>query len=178
MITRIAITGPESTGKTTLSKTLAEKFNTVWIPEYVREYFSIFGSDYTYEDLEKIAKGQWALEKQIEKNANQLFFADTEMLVIKIWSECKYEKCSPWILNTLKTYAYDLYLLCYIDLPWEYDPLRENPSKSERLELFKLYVKNLERYNLPYVIINGKNQERNSMAINAVQNFLENKPNR
>lgn len=159
-IIRIAITGPESTGKTTLAQELAKRFKTIWVPEYVREYFEKHGSNYNYDDLEKIARGQLSLENKMAQQTNRFLFADTEMLVMKIWSQYKYGKCSPWITNAIETHRYDLFLLCNIDLPWQYDPLRENPSLAERKAIFDLYRAELEHYGFPYAIISGQGEER------------------
>ena len=170
-IIRIAVTGPESTGKTTLAQELAKHFKTVWVPEYVREYFEKYGSNYNYDDLEKIARGQLALEEKTAQQANRFLFADTGMLVMKIWSQYKYGKCSPWILNTIETHHYDLFLLCEIDLPWEYDPLRENPSKTERKTIFQHYKNELEKYGFPYVIISGQGKKRTEKAVEEVMSY-------
>ena len=167
-IIRIAVTGPESTGKTTLAKALAEHFGTIYIPEYAREYLDKNGSDYAYADLEKIAKGQLAMENQMSEKAKKLLFADTEMLVMKIWSEYKYGKCSPWITEIIKTHRYDLYLLCNIDLPWAYDPLRENPSLEERQAIFKRYQTALENYKFPYTIVSGTGETRINKTIQSI----------
>ncbi|MCD4735883.1 MAG: ATP-binding protein, partial [Bacteroidales bacterium] len=95
MIYRIAITGPESTGKSRLSAQLAEHFNTVWAPEYAREYLQKIQRPYTQEDLLEIAKGQKRMHEKMMKFARNILFCDTEMLVIKIWSEFKYGNCHP-----------------------------------------------------------------------------------
>jgi len=170
-IIRIAITGPESSGKTTLAKQLALHFNTVWVPEYARKYLNTNGNNYNYNDLEKIARGQLLSEKKIMKSAKHFLFADTEMLVIKIWSQYKYGKCSQWILDTLKEHRYNLFLLCKNDLPWAYDSLRENPDITERNILFEMYKTELENYEFPYVVISGKGEKRINAAINAVLQF-------
>lgn len=168
-IIRIAITGPESTGKTTLAQQLAKHFQTIYVPEYVRQYFEEKGNNnYSYNDLEKIARGQLALEKKMTSQANRFLFADTEMLVMKIWSQYKYGKCSAWILNAIKAHHYDLFLLCDIDLPWTYDPLRENPSEKERKIIFQLYKKELEKYGFPYAVVSGTNKARTKNAIKKI----------
>jgi len=164
-IIRIAVTGPESTGKTTLAKALAAHFGTIYVPEYAREYLDKNGKNYSYNDLEKIAKGQLAMENQMSEVSKKLLIADTEMLVIKIWSIYQYGKCSPWITETIKTHYYDLYLLCNIDLPWEYDPLRENPLPEERQAIFKLYQTELDNYKFPYIIVSGTGNTRINKVI-------------
>jgi NadR type nicotinamide-nucleotide adenylyltransferase len=158
MLKHIAITGPESTGKSDLANALAEHYQTVWVPEYARDYLNNLNCPYDYEDILKIAKGQVKAEKKILKYSNRLIFVDTEMIVLKIWCEVKYGKCHPWILDRLTEQNFELYLLTDIDLPWQPDPLREHPDK--RRILFNLYLDELKKRNLPFEIINGFGQQR------------------
>ncbi len=169
-ILRIALTGPESTGKSWLAKRLADYYHTVWVPEFAREYLEKKNGQYGFEDILQIAKGQKQSEKQLIAKANRLIFTDTESIVTKIWSEVVFGRCDPWIQEEIKNHPYDLYLLCYPDLPWEPDPLRENPDNRE--ELFRLYKQELETRRLPFSIIRGMGQERLQKAIQAVENIL------
>ena len=173
-IIKIAITGPESTGKTTLAKTLASYFKTTWAEEYSREYLNKLKGNYTFYDLTEIAKGQLQNIKKAEENANKIFFADTELLVIKIWSIYKYNVCSKFILDNIKTQNFNLYLLTYPDLEWEYDPLREAPSNEMRQELFDIYRTELENYNFTYEIIKGKGETRFQNALKAIKKHFSN----
>src|SRR3954469_23595930 len=137
---KVVIIGPESTGKSTLSSQLAVHFKTNWVPEYAREYLLTHGTNYTYDDLLTIAKGQIALEDQyVEKTLNKpktdkrqshspLLFVDTDMYVMKVWCEYVFGKCHDFILNKVVERSADMYLLCNIDLPWEKDELREYPD--------------------------------------------------
>jgi NadR type nicotinamide-nucleotide adenylyltransferase len=164
---RIAITGPESTGKSDLAKALAEYYQTVWVPEYAREYLNNLNRDYIYKDILLIAKGQVKGEEEILEKTNRFLFADTEMIVLKIWCEVKYRKCHPWILNQLAKQKYDLYLLTDIDLPWQPDPLREHPDK--RRELFNLYLDELKKKDLPFEIVSGFGDQRLANAIEIIE---------
>ena len=164
---RIAITGPESTGKSDLAKNLAEHYRTVWVPEYAREYLDKLNREYNYEDILLIAKGQVKAETGMLEKANRFLFADTEMIVLKIWCEVKYGKCHPWILNQLAKQNYDLYLLTDIDLPWQPDPLREHPDK--RRELFNLYLDEMKKRNLPFEIVSGFGDQRLANAIEIIE---------
>jgi NadR type nicotinamide-nucleotide adenylyltransferase len=170
MLKRIAITGPESTGKSILAKELAEYFNTVWVPEYAREYLETHGSDYKQEDIVKIAKGQLKLEDKMSEKANEYLFCDTDLFVTKIWSEFKYGTCDHWILEKILTHPYDLHLLMDIDLEWEEDTLRENPG--DRKKLFSIYMKELAHYKYPFFIIDGKGKSRVEAAIQVINNFF------
>ena len=112
----IVITGPESTGKTTLCKQLAAHFDTQWIPEFARSYIDDLNRPYLKKDLLEIAKGQMELEKKTTQKSNKPVFLDTSLEVIKIWSEYKYGICDDWILEQLKKRKHFLYLLCQPDI--------------------------------------------------------------
>jgi NadR type nicotinamide-nucleotide adenylyltransferase len=163
---KIAITGPESTGKSSLAMALANEFRASWVEEYARKFLKNKGAGYSYsfEDISFIAKRQAELEDSIVE-ADYLF-CDTDMLVCKIWQEFVFGYCDPWIENEFQNRDYDLYLLCNVDLPWEYDPLREHPEK--RAEIFNLYLTTLNSYNKNYIVISGKGKERLLAAVRAV----------
>ena len=166
MTRRIAVTGPESTGKSWLAENLAAHYNTVWVPEYAREYLAGLGRPYCQDDILKIAAGQLNSESDGLKSASGYLFCDTEMLVAKIWSDVKYGFCDPWILSKAETHIYDLYLLCDIDLPWAYDPLREHPDR--RQFLFDLYYDELSKRKFPFFVVRGIGETRLQMAINMI----------
>jgi len=169
-IIRIAITGPESSGKSTLTKELARHFNTIYVPEYAREYLGSLNRQYNYDDILHIARGQFKREQQQVEKAQGILFCDTDFLVSKIWCDEKYGRCHPWILEMIHNHPYDLYLLCDADLPWEADPLRENPDDRERL--LELYKHELESRTYPFAIISGSNKDRLISAINAINQHL------
>lgn len=164
---KIAITGPESTGKSQLAAGLAIHFNTVFVPEFARTYIDRLARPYEPEDLVEIAKGQLSAEADVERKANEFLFSDTEMLVLKIWSLHRYGKCNPFILHAIEKQNYDLYLLCNIDLPWEYDRQREHPHL--RQYFFNWYRKEVEDYGFPFSIVSGQGNERLRCAIDAVE---------
>ena len=97
--------------------------------------------------------------------------ADTETIVCKIWVEYVFKHSNETIDNILKQQNFDLYLLCDIDLPWVYDPLRENPSLEERKELFDIYKNTLTKMNVPFEIVNGDDEERVNNAINIINKY-------
>ncbi|WP_018476924.1 AAA family ATPase [Pontibacter roseus] len=167
---KVAITGPESTGKSTLSEQLAAHYDTVWVPEYARTYIEELGRPYTLQDLEAIAKGQLALEQRIAQQANRVLFADTDLLVIKIWSEHAFGQCPDWILLQLKRQDYNLYLLMGVDLPWEPDPQREHPHL--RQYFYDWYKRELEALQVPFVEIAGQHDSRLEQAKRQVDALL------
>ncbi len=163
---KVAIVGPECTGKSELASFLAEHYNTVWVPEYARGYLDNLVRPYEQHDLLTIAHGQLRLEKEWTLSANGLLFCDTTLLVIKIWSEVKYGNCDPEILRALENSHYDLHLLTYVDIPWEDDPQREHPDKREML--YDIYHDQLSAMKVPFVEIKGPREERRRRAIETV----------
>lgn len=174
---KIVTIGPESTGKSTLCKLLAEHYKTVWVPEYAREYLLKNGKDYQYNDLLKIAEGQIALEekicKEIEANNNSsLVIIDTDLLVIKVWSEFVFNKCDNSILTQIANRKYDLYILCKPDLPWVKDELREYPDVETRNKLYNHYKDILVNQQVPWVEVSGNYEERFRIAVEAINKLL------
>ena len=179
MVKKIVIIGPESTGKSTLCKQLATHYNSVWVKEYAREYLLKNGTEYTFENLLDIAKGQveneelgirnWeAANKSKITNLKSPIFIDTDMYVMKVWCEFAFEKCHHWILNRIVERKYDLYLLCNIDLPWVKDELREYPDLENRQKLYHYYKDIMINQNVPWVDISGNYEERLEKAIQSL----------
>lgn len=159
----IAIVGPESTGKSTLTMSLAEHYQTIWSEEYAREYLTALERPYEKLDLRDIAAGQLELAGKVKMMANRIVFHDTDLLVIKVWSEFKYGDCDPWIIEQFELNKADLYLLTDTNIPYEDDPLRENPS--QRGELFEIYEQELIKSEANYQVIKGDLSERLDQSI-------------
>ncbi len=176
---KIVIIGPESTGKSTLCTQLAAHYQTLWCPEYAREYLLKHGTNYTFEDLLTIAKGQLQLEDSFAAQLSQrptsnlpLLFIDTDMYVMKVWCEFVFDRCHPWILDQIVERKYDLYLLCKPDLPWVKDELREYPDETTRIKLYHFYKDLLVQQSTPWVEISGSYEERLQQGVAAVDAFL------
>jgi NadR type nicotinamide-nucleotide adenylyltransferase len=167
---RIAITGPESTGKSVLAESLAAHYHTVWSPEYARSYLTKKHGSYSQADVVHIAKQQFDQNNKISTQAQRYFFADTEALVTKIWFQFVFGKSHPVINRLFHQQQFDLYLLCDIDLPWEPDPLREHPGRRE--QLFNIYQQQLKDNNLPYAKVSGIGKHRLQSAINSINAFF------
>ena len=184
MLKKIVIIGPESTGKSTLCEQLAAHYNTIWCPEYAREFLLKNGIDYNFEDLLTIAKGQLDLEEKHlklsaanNKNnqalpANYLFI-DTDQYVMKVWCEFVFNRCHTWILNRIVEHPCDLYLLCNIDLPWTKDELREYPDEQPRRILYHMYRDLLINQKIPWIDISGNYNERFIKGVQAIDNHFK-----
>jgi nicotinamide riboside kinase len=192
MIKKIVVIGPESTGKSTLCKQLAAHYNTIWCPEYAREYLNQNGVRYAYKDLLKIAQGQLAIEDYCFEEVNNqyamisnqsatisaklktqspLLFIDTNMYVMKVWYEYVFGKCEQLVLNEIAGRKYDLYLLCNVDLPWTADEMREYPDEQPRIELYNIYKDLLINQTTPWVEISGNYETRLQKAISVVEQY-------
>jgi len=168
-IKKIVVIGPESTGKSTLSKQLAEALHTLWVPEYARAYLEQLETPYDEHDLLKIAQGQLTLEDIITESAEKFLVCDTDLYVIKVWSENKYGRCHPWVLEQIAARKYDMYLLTDIDMAWEDDPLREHGSPEMRQYFYTIYKELVTNSGFPYVFIHGTPAERLAQALQAIQ---------
>ncbi len=172
-IRKVVIIGPECTGKSDLSKFLADEFKTTWVPEYAREYLDNLPRPYNAGDLPAIAAGQIEQEERLAASANNVLICDTNLYVIKVWSNFKYGYCDPAILQEIATRPYDLYLLTYVDIPWEYDPMREHPDQRE--QLYSIYLEEMKSQSVPFVEIKGDRCERQQLARKSVSEMLARK---
>ncbi|WP_448528250.1 AAA family ATPase [Raineya sp.] len=172
---KVAIVGAEATGKSTLAENLAKYYQTIWVPEYAREYLTHLGRKYTFDDVLAIAQGQ---SKIISESITQnpflpIIFIDTELLVTHIWCEYVFGRHHSWIAENLSKQNFDLYLLCNTDLPWEYDVLREQPSLEKRKEIHRLYEFYLRKFHFPYELIEGKAEQRLFSAVQAIEKGIK-----
>lgn len=175
MTKKIVIIGPESTGKSTLCAQLADHFKVSWVPEYARAYLLELGRPYTQEDLLLIAQGQLASEEtafqQAQARGDAFLFIDTDMQVMKVWSEFVFGSCHPFILQAIQVQRYNGYLLTNVDLPWVADELREYPDLETRRRLFEIYQSILQEQSTPWALISGSESDRLQAAIVALQDF-------
>jgi hypothetical protein len=173
---KIVVIGPESTGKSSLCKKLAAHYNTLWVEEYAREYLLKNGKEYSFADLKKIAQGQLELEEKalqkLEENSSSLLIIDTDMYVMKVWSEFVFNACDNTILNEIVNRQYDLYLICKPDLLWVPDELREYPDEQIRNKLFHYYKDAMVNQKVPWVEIDGDYDQRFDKAIKAINTFI------
>ncbi|MBQ4913081.1 ATP-binding protein [Maribacter sp. MMG018] len=175
-VIKVVLFGPESTGKTTLSEQLARYYNTVWVPEYAREYLQNKWNNERKtcepKDLLPIAAGQMKLENELAKKATDILICDTDLLETKVYSEAYYVgDCDPILEKYALANTYDLYLLTYIDIPWEADDLRDKPN--EREEMFRYFKETLEKYGRNFITLKGNKKERLNCAIEHIDKLLK-----
>lgn len=173
---KVVLFGPESTGKTTLSEQLARYYDTVWVPEYAREYLQKKWNDERKtcepDDLLPIAEGQMRLENELTKKATNILVCDTDLLETKVYSEAYYVgHCDPLLEKYALRNTYDLYLLTYIDVPWVHDDLRDKPD--ERESMFAYFEKTLEKYDRNFVILKGDKKTRLATAVSEIDRLMD-----
>jgi NadR type nicotinamide-nucleotide adenylyltransferase len=175
---KVVLFGPESTGKTTLSRHLARHYNSVWVPEYAREYLQDKWNNERKtcmpEDLLPIARGQMKLENELAQKTNTVLICDTDLLETKVYSEAYYVGSCDQILEKYALQnTYDLYFLTYIDTPWEADDLRDKPT--ERKRMFKAFEQELIKQKRPYVLLKGDKKTRLEKAVKCIDQLLKTK---
>ncbi|HFA49361.1 MAG TPA: hypothetical protein ENJ95_10125 [Bacteroidetes bacterium] len=171
MMKKVVLTGPESSGKTVLAEKLAKHYQTVWVPEYAREYCKKHGNvDLTPMDFAHIAGGQLLLEDQMAKKANGLLICDTDLISTEVWADYFLDECPKWIMETNRTRYYDLFLLLAPDIPWIDDGIRNfNHIREEHFEKLR---DGLKKRGVPFEIISGDFGERFQRAVKIIDWML------
>ncbi len=177
-VVKIVMFGPESTGKTTLSQQLARHYNTVWVPEYARDYLQDKWNNERktceQKDLIPIAIGQMKLENKLAQKATNILFCDTDLLETKVYSKEYYGGyVDPILDEAARNNIYDLYFLTYIDVPWEADDLRDRPLHRE--EMFNAFKNALDEHDKKYILLKGSKKERLEKAVKHIDKILKNR---
>lgn len=171
-VCRIAVVGPESTGKSVMAQYLAQTFDTIAVPEYARYYCEGLDRNYTLQHEMAMFRGQLALEKALLPFAkHELLICDTMFLTIKVWSDHLFGHTPNIVEQTLRQSPYDFYLLMDIDLPWADDPLRDFPDL--RTHFRDVWHQELQYFGATYQVISGIGEERLLAGKRAVENFLK-----
>ena len=160
----IVITGAESTGKSTLTESLAKHFNVPYIPEFARKYIENLHEKYTYSDVEKIAQKQVEQLGRLTNTNHPFIFVDTWLIITKIWFEVVFNKTPNWFESEMQHNKIDMFLVCDTDLPWVPDPVRENGGE-QRIILNNKYIETIKKYNFKYKVVSGKGEERIKNAL-------------
>ena len=173
---KVVLFGPESTGKTTLAQQLALHYNSLWVPEFSREYAEkklTHKKPLTTKDVLPIAVGQMKLENSLAKREKKVLFCDTNVLETKVYSTYLYNGYCPELLEkSIQESTYHLYLLTATDIPWEYDIVRS--SDANRQKMFAYFENTLKSYGFPHTVINGSETNRLKQAIKQVDLVLKN----
>lgn len=168
---KIVLTGPESTGKSKLCCFLANNYQTICSPEYAREYIEALNRDYTFEDVEIIAKKQIELEELMLQRANKILFVDTSLIITKVWFDVVFNRTPKWLHQKIDNNLADFFLLCNTDVQWKEDSVRENGGKMRDV-LFEKYKNELEYLGVDYKIISGIGKTREKNALESVEKYL------
>ena len=172
-IIKIALFGPESTGKTTLARQLAEYYKTEWVPEFARDYLQEKWNSSqqicTIDDMLPIAYGQTKLENERTLIANRYLFCDTNLMVTKVFSEVYYNYCDPLLNQAACEHEYDLFFLTDIDVPWERDDLRDKAEGRE--SVFAVFKQSLIDNNKPFITLSGDKDLRLKKAVAIIEDL-------
>lgn len=167
-VTRVCLTGPESTGKSELAAALARELGTVWVPEFAREYAEKHGNDLSAEDVEPIARGQMANEDRIAPEAHHVLLLDTDLISTVVYARYYYGSCPPWIEEEASRRRADLYLLLDTDLEWKPDPARDAGGDA-REDLFDAFRAALDEFETRWEIVSGREEARFARALSVVK---------
>lgn len=167
----IVVTGAESTGKSTLTEALAKHYNVPFVSEFARDYILDLNREYTFEDVEFIAKKQIEQYRELIKSDTPFVILDTWLFITKIWFEIVFKTVPSWLEETIKQIPVDLFLVCDTDLPWIADQVRENGGANREM-LQQRYINEIKKYNFTYQIIKGKKEKRTQNAIDILDDFL------
>ncbi|MEI7830837.1 MAG: ATP-binding protein [Prolixibacteraceae bacterium] len=166
---KIVISGPESTGKTTLSEALALELNAILIPEYARYYIESLDKPYTFSDVEAIAKYQMKEElNAMAFDTDGIIIMDTWLIITRVWFDVVFGRIPEWIDNYIVSSKIDLFLICAPDLPWVADPVRENGGEM-RQRLFERYCREIEHFGFSYEIVVGTGAARVENALKFIK---------
>lgn len=160
--------GPESTGKSTMTTQMASHYQTAMVPEVAREF--LHTNNFNREDIMAIGREQTSRIFQQAKKASRILFCDTDLITTQIYSR-HYLKVVPPILYQLEAMIeYDHYFLFDIDVPWVADGLRDLPDKRE--EMFQVFEAELKKRSIPYTIVKGTWEERETIVKNKIDSLL------
>lgn len=169
---RVAVVGPESSGKSTLSAELAMRFGTRFVPEASRAYYDVKGVVYEIGDILPIARAQKVAEEEAARSARGLLFFDTDLLTITVWSHVLYGDCPKEAETLAAAQRVDLTLLLRPDLPWTFDPQRCHPELAQREDFFDRLRAGLLRLGRGFIVISGAGPSRLAAAKTAVEALL------
>lgn len=167
---KIVITGPESSGKSWLCKQLAQHYKTTWAPEYARQFLETHGAAYDFETLEQIREEHLQHQQQFLAQQPALIFLDTDLINFQVWEDVVFGKLHDDLQQEIRQESDHRYLITYPDIPWEDDPLRENPHN--RLDIYEAHLQLIQSLGRPYRVVKGMGLGRLENAISATEELL------
>ncbi|UTW62892.1 ATP-binding protein [bacterium SCSIO 12741] len=172
---RLLISGPESTGKSTLAQELSDHFQAPVVWEQARPYLEKYGPDYDFEDLKRIGDLQFAAENEAFSKAEKMLLCDTGPFVLWVWAHYTLRQEYPFASAWMDQKTYDGVILCYPDLPWQHDDMREHPNLEDRDRLYKLYETNILKRYPEALILKGQGKSRTECAIRYINDLSSKK---
>ena len=167
-VKKVCFYGPESTGKSTMAKFMAELYHTVSVPEVSREFVS--SNDFTIEDIIKIGHAQTGRILNAVQVANEIVFCDTDLITTQIYCQHYLKTVPPILFELEKRVSFDLYLLMDIDVPWVADGLRDLGERRE--EMFQIFKNELDARNISYKLVSGSWDERKKIVKKEIDHLL------
>ncbi len=169
----VVLTGPESAGKSSLCRALAQRFGAPVVHEYVREYIEAHQRDTYYDDVEPIARAQWQREQAARALCTPLLLLDTHLLSNRQWSRTLFGKSPAWIDAVLARQRYDaIFLLPPEGLPWQADGQRCQPQLEQR-QAFHAQLRDwLQGHGQAFTDVPGSWQQRYQQMEHAIAGML------
>jgi len=168
-VKKICFYGPESTGKTYMSKLMSAHYKTNWVPEAAREILT--SNEFSDKEILQIALMHDECVNQQLQTANKLLFCDTDVITTQIYAQHYLSLVPQMLFDIEKKTRYDLYFLMNIDTPWIEDPLRDLGNR--RAEMFSIFKAALDKRNIPYILIEGDHKQREEAVISELNKLLE-----
>jgi len=170
---RIVLSGPESSGKSTLAAELATHFELPMAAEYARFHLEA-GKPYpnTLDELAELARQHLVWQRALVPDDAPWGIFDTDLLNYWVWAGVAFGRVPEEIEQWLAAESHHIHLLCKADLPWRADPLREFPDLARRQDLFCRYQEELERREIRYFVIDGEGEARFAMAEEAFHSII------
>lgn len=170
-VKKICFYGAESTGKSVMAKRMAEKYDTVFVPEVAREMITT--NNFNREDIIAIGREQTARVYRQLKKANKILFCDTDVITTQIYSRHYLKVVPPVLYEFERMVQYDLYFLFDIDTPWVSDGLRDQGSSEARKAMHAIFKEELNRRNIPFIDVHGNWETRERIIAEAVDKMLK-----
>jgi HTH-type transcriptional repressor of NAD biosynthesis genes len=160
--------GPESTGKSTMAKRMAELYQTEFVPEVAREM--LINNVFSVGEIIAIGKAQTQRVIENSQKANRVLFCDTDLITTQIYSNHYLDTIPPILFDLEKIIHYDHYFLFDIDVPWIADGLRDLPHLREKM--YNIFKSELDKRKIPYTNVQGTPSQREEIIITSLRELL------